>query len=109
MASYSLPADKNGRISFVFKNKRGQPAQVDGAPVVTSSDETVAKFTIDGANIFVDTQGPGVATGTLSADADLGAGVTEVSAVFDVTVTPLNADNAELGTTIVLEDKPPTP
>lgn len=107
MPSYTLPADKNGRISFVFKNKRGQPAQVQADSVkVTSSDDTVALLTIDGSNIFVNTQGPGVATGTLSADADLGAGVTEVSAVFDVTVTPLNAESAELGTDIVLEDKP---
>lgn len=106
MPSYTLPADKNGRISFAFKTKQNKPAQIDGVPTVTSSDDTVAKFAIDGGNIFVDTQGPGVATGTLSADADLGAGVTEVSAVFDVTVTPLNADHVDFDTSIVLEDKP---
>jgi hypothetical protein len=102
---YTIPADKNARIPFAFKDKQGKDAKIDGAPLVTSSDETVARFSIDGGNIFVDTQGPGAATGTLSADADLGAGVTEVSRTFDVTITPLNADHAELGDA-VLEDKP---
>lgn len=105
MASYSLPADQNGRVPFAFKTKTGADAKIDGVAKVTSSDETVAKFTIDGANIFVDTVGAGKATGTIEGDADLGAGVVPVSATFDVEVVGLNADRVDLGD-IVLEPKP---
>lgn len=102
---YTLPADKNGNVPFQFKTKAGQPAKIDGVATVTSSDETVAKFSIVDTNIFIETIGPGTATGTIGGDADLGAGVTEVSALFDVTVTPLNADHVDLGD-VTLVDKP---
>lgn len=106
MVTFTVPQDKNGRIAFSFKTRSGGAAKVqEGSIEVTSSDETVAKVFIREGNILIDTQGPGTATGTLSADADLGAGVTLVSAVFDIIVTALNAESVALGE-VVLEDKP---
>lgn len=108
MATYQVPADKNARLGFAFKTSQGKDAQVQADSIkVTSSDETVAKLSIIEQNIFIDTQSPGSSTGTLSADADLGAGVVEVSATFTIEVTGLNADRIELTAALVLEDKPP--
>lgn len=96
--AYSVPADKNLRIPFSFQTASGKPAKVqDGSVTVTSSDEKVATVSIDGDAILVATAGPGSFTGTISGDADLGDGVTLVSATFDVTVTPLNAEAVVLG------------
>jgi len=102
--TYAVPADKNLRIPFVFKDKSGRAAKIDGVPTVSSSDETVAKLSLDNGSILVEAVGPGTFTGTLSGDADLGQGITQVSTTFDVEVDPLNADHVELGSGTI-EDK----
>lgn len=102
---FSVPADKNLRIPFTFKDKSGKAAPIQGDPTLTSSDETVGKLSLSNGAILVDTQGPGTFTGTISGDADLGDGVTMVSATFDVEVTALNADHVDFGDGAV-EEKP---
>jgi hypothetical protein len=68
----------------------GNPAPLDGAPSWTSSDPTIATVTPDATNPLmasVASVGPlGVATVTVSADADMGTGVTTISATFDLEV-----------------------
>lgn len=71
-------------------NNRGEPAPVDGVPVWASSDETVLKVTPDatGMSAAVDTVGVGTARVSVTADADLGSGVSTITGVSeDVNVT----------------------
>lgn len=78
-------------VQLVIKDKHGNPALVDGVPVWASSDETVLSVTPapDGMSALkIDTVATGVARVTVTADADLGAGVKPITGVSpDVTVT----------------------
>lgn len=77
-------------VALTITDSRGRPAAVDGVPVWASSDETVLTVvaSADGMSAAVDTVAPGVARITVSADADLGAGVTPITGVSeDVNVT----------------------
>lgn len=71
-------------------DKKGAPADVDGVPRWTSSNELVAAVepSADGKSATVVAGVPGTATIAVSADADLGEGVTEISGAEDVVVTP---------------------
>jgi hypothetical protein len=104
--AHQVPLDQFGDLSFAFKTKGGKDAKIDGTPTVTSSDETVAKFTIEGSNIVCDPQAPGTATVTLTGDADLGAGVVPVSATADFEIPGENAESVEFGGSVVLRPKP---
>lgn len=90
----------------------GRPAPVDGIPVWASSDDTVLAITpaADGMSAVVDTVAPGTARITISADADMGAGVVPITGVSeDVDVTPGNVAavmSISLGT---VADKVPSP
>lgn len=77
-------------VVLTITDSHGQPAAVDGVPVWASSDETVltAAASADGMSAVVDTVAPGVARISVSADADLGAGVVALTGVSeDVNVT----------------------
>lgn len=66
-----------------------KPAMVDGVPVWASSDETVLTVVpgTDGMTAVVSTVAPGTGRITVSADADLGAGVIPITGVSeDITV-----------------------
>lgn len=72
-----------------------RPARVDGVPVWASSDETVITVVAaaDGMSAVIDTVAPGTARVTVTADADLGAGVETLTGVSDdinVTLGPLS-------------------
>lgn len=98
-------------VALVITDSRGRPAAVDGAPVWASSDETVLTVlpAADGMSAAVNTVAVGIARITVSADADLGAGVIAITGVSeDVNVTQGTASQA---TTLVLNlgapvDKP---
>ena len=68
-----------------------RPAKVDGVPVWASSDETVLLVTpaVDGMSAVVDTVAPGTARITVTADADLGAGVKTLTGVSEDIVVEL--------------------
>lgn len=69
---------------------RGNPAPVDGAPQWSVSDEALLRLDValDGLSAELYAVGPlGNAQVTVAADADLGAGVTTIQGVLDVTVT----------------------
>lgn len=70
-------------------DKRGKPAPVDGAPVWASSNEAVATVVPNpgGLSALVVAQGIGDYTVSVSADADLGAGVTTLTATDSGSVT----------------------
>lgn len=77
-------------VVLTITDSKGRPAKVDGVPVWASSDETVLTVAAaaDGMSAVVDTVAAGMARITVSADADLGAGVTEIIGVSeDVNVT----------------------
>lgn len=104
--AHQVPLDQFGDLSFAFKTKGGKDAKVDGVPTVTSSDEAVAKFTVEGSNIVCDPQSPGFATATLTGDADLGAGVVPVSNSAEFEVLGENADSLVFGGAVTLRPKP---
>lgn len=77
-------------VALTITDSKGRPASVDGIPVWASSDETVLAVTAaqDGMSAVVDTVAPGTARVTVSADADMGAGVVSITGVSeDVNVT----------------------
>lgn len=82
-------------VTLSITNSAGAPASVDGAPVWASSDATVLTVTpaADGMSALVSTVAAGVARISVTADADLGAGVatiTGVSEAVNVSTGPLS-------------------
>lgn len=80
---------------LAITNARGQPAAVDGVPVWASSDETVVSVTaaLDGMTAVAACVAPGTARITVTADADVGAGIVTITGVsedINVTVDPAN-------------------
>lgn len=76
-------------LTVAFADKAGNPASVDGAPVWTSSDETVLTVAAgaDGLSAVATATGKlGTAQVTVTADADLGSGTTSIAGTLDVTV-----------------------
>lgn len=84
-----LPANATVHVTVAFVNANGNPAQVDGAVTWESSDTDVATVMVDadtmGAKIMAGPS-PGTSVITASGDADLGQGVTPVSAEVEVIV-----------------------
>lgn len=86
-----------------FKNAKGGDATVDGIPAWASADETSVVVTAseDGKTVEIKTVGPvspaGIPTRvTMTADADLGEGVSPIFGTVDVTVKPGQAVEVEL-------------
>ncbi len=76
------------RAKFVDAN--GRPVEVDGIPVWTSSNETIATIVpaADGKSAVIRSGAPGTATINVTADANLGSDTTEISGTFDVEIVP---------------------
>jgi len=72
-----------------FTDREGNAAQIDGAPVWTSSDATVAELVIDadGLGALVVSHKAGEALITMKADALVGEGTVDVVAALAVVVT----------------------
>lgn len=84
-----LPDTHQFPVSISIVDAKGNPAQVEGVPVWASSDESVALVVpaSDGLSAVVAAVGPlGTCQITVTADADLGEGVTNISGLLDVTV-----------------------
>ena len=70
-------------------NKAGNPAPIDGKPAWSTSDETVVTVvpSEDGLSCYAITTGKlGVAQVKAAADAHIGEGVTEITALWDIEV-----------------------
>lgn len=78
-------------VALTITNATGQPAAVDGVPVWASSDDTVLGVVpaADGMSAVVSAVAPGTARVTVSADADLGAGVTPITGVSEDVIVVL--------------------
>jgi len=79
-------------FGFQVVDGRGRVVAIDGEPTCTVSDETVCTVSIadNGDNTWsgeLSSVAEGAARLTIQADADLGAGIQEVLATLDVTVT----------------------
>lgn len=79
-------------VLSIFAADGTTPATVQGVPVWASSDETIIRVVenADGMGGSVETVAPGGPVRvTVSADADMGAGVVTITGVSeDITVTP---------------------
>lgn len=86
------------------KDRKGNPAAVDGVPVWASSNPNVASVepSTDGLSATVKAGVPGSTVISVTADADLGAGVVNLAGTADVDVVPAAAE------TIALEAGPIT-
>lgn len=92
-------------VTLSITDSRGRAAAVEGAPVWASSDETVLTVAAaaDGMSASIETVAPGTARVTVSADADLGAGVTEE---IEVTLAPAGAASVITLTLPAATEKP---
>ena len=89
--AYTLPDDHKVQVQVAYVDSEGHPAAVQEPVSWTSSDETIAVVTADATDSKIATiepVGPNIGNVqiTVSADADLGAGVTTLSTLLDVTV-----------------------
>jgi len=77
------------QCAVAYVDAGGNPAQVQGAPVWTSSDDTVVKVDVksDGMKAIVYAAGKtGTAQVKVVADADLGDGVTELIGLLEMEI-----------------------
>lgn len=88
-------------ISVAFTDAAGNPATVDGTPTWTSSDPSIILVTPadDGMSAVATTVGPlGTSQVAVTADADLGAGITPVTGTLDIQVIASQAVAASIAT-----------
>ena len=81
-------------LSIQPRDAAENPAPVDGVPTWTVSDETILSLAVapDGLSAVVTAVGPlGTAQVTVSADADMGEGITTISGVIDIQVVASQA------------------
>jgi hypothetical protein len=106
--SYTLPADKQVHMQVAYVDANGNPAAVDGAVAWDSSNDTIVTVeadSTDSTKVTVRAAGKvGNAQVTAIADADLGAGVRELTTTMDVSVV---AGEAVAGT--ITPAGPPEP
>lgn len=94
MATLILTDEQKCALSVGFTTAAGNPAKVDGILQWTVSDATILSLTVadDGMSAEVITNGPlGASQVSVTADADLGAGVTDITGVLDVEVRAAQA------------------
>ena len=86
---FTMTDSQKASLQIKPVDKRGNPAPVDGVPVWASSDVntiTVAPAA-DGMSCEITAVGPlGQCQVTVSADADMGTGVTTITGVLDVQI-----------------------
>lgn len=86
-------------LAIAPKSAAGNPATVDGVPAWSSSDETVVTLTVaaDGMSAEAVTTGKlGTAQVNVTADADLGEGLKEITGVLDVEVKASEAVSLDI-------------
>ncbi len=87
-------------VALTITDAQGRPAAVDGVPVWASSDETVVSVVAaaDGLSAVVSSVAAGTARVTVSADADLGAGVVPITGVTE----DINVTNGNIASVLTL-------
>lgn len=88
--AYTLPVDHQVDVQVAYVDSKGNVATVDGAPVWSSSDETLVTVTANAEDAFKATVKPVGPAGNVQVnvkvDADLGEGVRELITLMDVTL-----------------------
>lgn len=110
----SLVLTDNQQVTLTIApvDVKNNPAPVDGVPTWSSSDATIVAVTpaADGMSAVAVAVGPiGTAQVNVSADADLGAGVTTISGTLDVQVQAGNAVSLGISAGTPTDQVPPTP
>lgn len=88
--AFEMSASQQVEVTLEAKDKKGNPAKVDGIPEWSTDNSDVLALTpaADGKSCVVAAAGPlGVGSVTLKADADMGAGVVELIGTLEVTIT----------------------
>jgi len=104
--AFTMSSSQQTDVSVVFLDKAGNPAQVDGVPewMVDNPNVLAINPGIDGLSCRVAAVGPlGLAKVTLTADADLGEGVTAVVGFLDIEITAGQAATVQLNPTAPVE------
>lgn len=99
----TLPDDKVANATIAYVDAKDNAAQVEGAPVWTSSDAAILSVVAaaDGMSAVISPVGPlGTAQVKIEADADLGAGVTPVITLGDFEVVAGSAVTGNLSVTV---------
>lgn len=90
-------------LAVAFKDKKGNPAKVDGAPKWSLTNEALGKLepSEDGMSAVFTAAGD-VQAGSIQckADADLGEGVKEIIGELAVELSPLDAEFVEISATV---------
>lgn len=88
--AYTLPDDMQVAVQISYEDAKGNPASIDGDVTWTSSDPSNLQVGADSSDstkaLIVPVGSLGTYQITATADADLGAGVTELITLLDVTV-----------------------
>jgi hypothetical protein len=90
LAMLKLTTTQKCTLSVAFEDKKGNPANVDGAPTwgVDNSDLLSLIVSDDGLSCQIAAVGPmGTALVSVLADADLGEGVVQLAGTLEVQVT----------------------
>lgn len=104
--AFEMSSTQQVGVSVEFKDKKGNPAKVDGVPewMTDNSDVLIVTPAGDGMSCIVAAAGPlGVGNITLTADADLGTGVVPVIGTLEVTITAGPATTVTLTPGVPLE------
>lgn len=97
--AFILADDEKVSASATFVDAAGNVAPVQGAPVWASSDESIVTVTDNGdGTVTITSVGPlGTAQVSVTADADLGDGVTNIVGTADIEVVASQAVAASIG------------
>ncbi len=98
----TLPDDQVADGTIAYVDAKGKPAKVEGAPVWSSSNEAILTVlaAADGFSAVVTPVDLGTAQVKVVADADLGAGVTEIITLGDFEVVGGQAVAGNLSFTV---------
>ena len=88
------------KASVVFLDAKKNPAQVDGVPVWAGSNDAAFTVTAAADGLSADVVAVNIGSGqvTVTADADLGAGVTTITGTLDVSIIAGNAVTVQINT-----------
>jgi multidrug efflux pump subunit AcrB len=83
-----LTDTQQANVTFDVRDAKGHPAQVQGTPEWSTSDPNIVSVTpsADGKSAKIVAGAPGTAQVSVTADADLGDGISNITGVADVQV-----------------------
>jgi len=97
--AFTLTDIQQVTLAITAVDARGNPAKLDGAPVWATSDAALLTVTpsADGMSCVATAVGPlGTAQVTVTADADLGAGIRELTGLLDIEIIASEALNVTI-------------